>query len=159
MEPLACPCFELPGGKLISGACCCLSSSSVTREWWAGRTHGRGASHAAVTAGSRDRDGARVWWEGQDLGQGPIKGCSHRSCCNCRLQQCEDLEDAESLRALHGIVRGAIMLNDTSLLELLLTEDNVMDTVGTLAPAPLFFFHFPRSWCLCTHGSQGQQFT
>ena len=45
------------------------------------------------------------------------------------MQQCEDLEDAESLRALHGIVRGAIMLNDASLLELLLAEDNVMDTV------------------------------
>ncbi len=49
------------------------------------------------------------------------------------LQQCEDLEDAESLRALHGIVRGAIMLNDASLLELLLAEDNVMDTVRVRA--------------------------
>ena len=51
------------------------------------------------------------------------------------LQQCEDLEDAESLRALHGIVRGAVMLNDTSLLELLLAEGNVMDAVRRRARA------------------------
>ena len=42
------------------------------------------------------------------------------------MQTCEDLEDAENLRHLFHIMRGAIMLNDTSLLETLLAEDAVM---------------------------------
>ncbi len=41
-------------------------------------------------------------------------------------QTCEDLEDAENLRHLFAIMRGAIMLNDTSLLETLLADDAVM---------------------------------
>ncbi len=46
------------------------------------------------------------------------------------MQQCEDLEDEESLRHMYFIVRGAIMLNDAALLEAFLSEENVMDTVG-----------------------------
>lgn len=42
------------------------------------------------------------------------------------MQSCEDLEDEESLRHLFSIMRSAIMLNDTSLLEALLAEDAVM---------------------------------
>ena len=44
-------------------------------------------------------------------------------------QTCEDMEDEESLRHLYTIIRSAILLNDAALLELLLSEDNVMDTV------------------------------
>ena len=46
------------------------------------------------------------------------------------MQQCEDLEDGESLRHLYHIIRGAIMLNDANLLDLLLAEENVMDMVS-----------------------------
>ena len=42
------------------------------------------------------------------------------------LQTCEDLEDGENLRHLFHIMRGVIMLNDTSLLEALMAEDAVM---------------------------------
>lgn len=45
------------------------------------------------------------------------------------MQQCEDLEDGESLRHMYTIIRGAIMLNDANLLDLLLSEENVMDVV------------------------------
>ncbi len=45
------------------------------------------------------------------------------------MQQCEDLEDTESLRHMYTIIRGAIMLNDANLLDLLLSEENVMDVV------------------------------
>lgn len=45
------------------------------------------------------------------------------------VQQCEDLEDGESLRHMYHIIRGAIMLNDANLLDLLLSEENVMDVV------------------------------
>lgn len=41
-------------------------------------------------------------------------------------QTCEDLEDADSLRHLFAIMGSAIMLNDTSLLEMLLAEEAVM---------------------------------
>lgn len=51
------------------------------------------------------------------------------------FRQVEDLEDQESLRHLYVIVRGAIMLNDTQLLELLLSEENVMDVVRACSPA------------------------
>ena len=44
-------------------------------------------------------------------------------------QQCEDLEDEESLKHMYYIVRGAIMLNDAGLMETFLAEENVMDTV------------------------------
>ncbi len=49
-------------------------------------------------------------------------------------QTCEDLEDAENLRHLFAIMRGAIMLNDTSLLETLLADDAVM--VPDTNPSP-----------------------
>ncbi|CAL5223154.1 g5623 [Coccomyxa viridis] len=52
------------------------------------------------------------------------------------FQQCEDLEDGESLRHLYHIIRGAIMLNDANLLDLLLAEENVMDMVGALEYDP-----------------------
>ncbi len=40
--------------------------------------------------------------------------------CTCCVQQCEDLEDTPSLVHIFRIARGAIMLNDASLLEELL---------------------------------------
>ncbi|CAK0784720.1 hypothetical protein CVIRNUC_007924 [Coccomyxa viridis] len=52
------------------------------------------------------------------------------------FQQCEDLEDTESLRHMYTIIRGAIMLNDANLLDLLLSEENVMDVVGALEYDP-----------------------
>ena len=47
------------------------------------------------------------------------------------MQQCEDLEDGESLRHMYHIIRGAVMLNDANLLDLLLAEENVMDVVSS----------------------------
>lgn len=49
------------------------------------------------------------------------------------MQQCEDLEDGDSLRHMYHIVRGAIMLNDANLLDLLLSEENVMDVVSSVS--------------------------
>ena len=46
------------------------------------------------------------------------------------MQTCEDLEDAASLRQLFDIFKGVIMLNDTSLMDLLFAEENVMDVVS-----------------------------
>ncbi len=45
-------------------------------------------------------------------------------------QTCEDLEDMDSLRHLFSIIRNAVMLNDTSLLETLMAEDTVMVRCG-----------------------------
>jgi Component of IIS longevity pathway SMK-1 len=42
------------------------------------------------------------------------------------------LEDEAGLAAMHTAVRGAIMLNDTGLLEAMLSEENVMDVIGAL---------------------------
>uniref|UniRef100_A0A061R721 Protein phosphatase 4 regulatory subunit 3 n=1 Tax=Tetraselmis sp. GSL018 TaxID=582737 RepID=A0A061R721_9CHLO len=52
------------------------------------------------------------------------------------FRTCEDLEDRDSLNHLYKIVKGAIMLNETALFELLLSEDNVMDVVGALEYDP-----------------------
>lgn len=52
-------------------------------------------------------------------------------------QQCEDLEDEESLKHMYYIVRGAIMLNDATLLEIFLSEENVMDMVRRCLYAPV----------------------
>jgi len=46
------------------------------------------------------------------------------------MQLCEDLEDADSLRQLFEILKGVVMLNDTSLMDLLFAEENVMDVVS-----------------------------
>ena len=51
-------------------------------------------------------------------------------------QRCEDLEDAEGLRHMYMITRGAIMLGDFGVLEVLMSEENVMDTVGALEYEP-----------------------
>ena len=58
-------------------------------------------------------------------------GCTSKLTVLGHMQQCEDLEDGESLRHLYHIIRGAIMLNDANLLDLLLAEGNVMDMVST----------------------------
>jgi protein phosphatase-4 regulatory subunit 3 len=47
-------------------------------------------------------------------------------------QTAEDLEDTESLGLMYKAMKGAIMLNDTSIFEILLREENVMDVVGAL---------------------------
>lgn len=52
------------------------------------------------------------------------------------VQQCEDLEDGDSLRHLYHIIRGAVMLNDANLLDLLLAEENVMDVVSAMSLPP-----------------------
>jgi len=66
------------------------------------------------------------------------------------LQQCEDLEDGDSLRHMYHIVRGAIMLNDANLLDLLLSEENVMDVVSSVSPPYLpalqYQTTFLQSW-------------
>ncbi len=51
-------------------------------------------------------------------------------------QDMEDLEDEGGLAAMHTSVRGAIMLNDTGLLEAMLAEQNVMDVIGALECDP-----------------------
>ena len=63
------------------------------------------------------------------------------------MQQCEDLEDGESLRHMYHIIRGAIMLNDANLLDLLLAEENVMDVVSS-AVMPLYVM------CISVNSSQ-----
>ena len=45
---------------------------------------------------------------------------------------CEDLEDRESLHLMYRLVRGLVLLNDASLFDELLSEENVMDVVGAL---------------------------
>ena len=45
------------------------------------------------------------------------------------MQQCEDLEDTESLHHLYTAMKGIVMLNDITLLELLFSEAHVMDVV------------------------------
>ena len=45
---------------------------------------------------------------------------------------CEDLEDRESLHLMYRLVRGLVLLNDASLFDELLREENVMDVVGAL---------------------------
>eukprot|EP00887_Chlorella_sp_A99_P007007 scaffold2.g7007.t1 len=52
------------------------------------------------------------------------------------FQQAEDLEDEETLRCLYGVMRGIIMLNDTTLLEILFGDEHVMDVVGCLEYEP-----------------------
>lgn len=51
-------------------------------------------------------------------------------------QQCEDLEDLPSLHQLHAVVKGMILLGDTTLLEVLFTGDNFEDVVGALEYEP-----------------------
>ncbi|MEW5311181.1 MAG: hypothetical protein WDW38_002917 [Sanguina aurantia] len=52
------------------------------------------------------------------------------------FKQCEDVEDADSLSHFYVIMRGAIMLNDTGLLEELLSEKHCMDVLGALEYDP-----------------------
>ncbi|GFR48535.1 hypothetical protein Agub_g10432 [Astrephomene gubernaculifera] len=52
------------------------------------------------------------------------------------FKQCEDLEDSEGLTHMYAIVRGAIMLNDSGLLEEMLREEHVMDVLGALEYDP-----------------------
>lgn len=51
-------------------------------------------------------------------------------------QQCEDLEDLPSLQQLHAVVKGMILLGDTTLLEALFTGDMFEDVVGALEYEP-----------------------
>jgi len=48
----------------------------------------------------------------------------------------EDLEDAEGLANCFKAVKGIVLLNDTHLFELLLSEEMVMDVVGALEYDP-----------------------
>ncbi|KAG2493475.1 hypothetical protein HYH03_008292 [Edaphochlamys debaryana] len=52
------------------------------------------------------------------------------------FKQCEDLEDNEGLTHMYAIVRSAIMLNDSSVLEEMLREEHVMDVLGALEYDP-----------------------
>lgn len=49
---------------------------------------------------------------------------------------CDDLENKEGLEALFRICKGAIMLNDNCLLEMLLSEDYLMEVIGCLENDP-----------------------
>ncbi|XP_020726354.2 serine/threonine-protein phosphatase 4 regulatory subunit 3-like isoform X1 [Odocoileus virginianus] len=49
---------------------------------------------------------------------------------------CEDLEDTESLHDLHDIVKGMLLLNKASLLEILFSDKYIMDVVGCLEYDP-----------------------
>ncbi|GIL44731.1 hypothetical protein Vafri_2247 [Volvox africanus] len=53
-----------------------------------------------------------------------------------QFKQCEDLEDNEGLTHMYTIVRSAIMLNDSSVLEEMLREEHVMDVLGALEYDP-----------------------
>ncbi|XP_007122381.2 serine/threonine-protein phosphatase 4 regulatory subunit 3B-like [Physeter macrocephalus] len=49
---------------------------------------------------------------------------------------CENLEDTEGLHHLHGIIRGILFLNNTSLFEILFSDECIMDVVGCLEYDP-----------------------
>jgi protein phosphatase-4 regulatory subunit 3 len=44
----------------------------------------------------------------------------------------EDLEDIDSISAVHSLIKGAVMLNDVTLLELLFSEEHVVAVVASL---------------------------
>ncbi|KAH7621274.1 hypothetical protein Ndes2526B_g03615 [Nannochloris sp. 'desiccata'] len=48
----------------------------------------------------------------------------------------EDLEDEETLAAAHAVVKSAILINDTALLETLLSDDFAIDVIGALEYDP-----------------------
>lgn len=52
------------------------------------------------------------------------------------FRQCEDIEDQVSLVHVHKVVRGLVMLTDSSLLEEMLKEAHIMDVVGALEYDP-----------------------
>eukprot|EP00727_Mastigamoeba_balamuthi_P006325 m51a1_g2312 putative protein (799) ;mRNA; r:469845-473222 len=52
------------------------------------------------------------------------------------FEECEDLEDAESLRVLYGIFKTLVMLNDPSLMEVLFSDDNILKVIGALEYDP-----------------------
>ncbi|XP_058906599.1 protein PPP4R3C [Kogia breviceps] len=49
---------------------------------------------------------------------------------------CENLEDTEGLHHLHGIIRGILFLSNTSLFEILFSDECIMDVVGCLEYDP-----------------------
>uniref|UniRef100_A0A8C3YVV2 Protein phosphatase 4 regulatory subunit 3C n=1 Tax=Catagonus wagneri TaxID=51154 RepID=A0A8C3YVV2_9CETA len=49
---------------------------------------------------------------------------------------CEDLEDTEGLYHLHEIVKGILLLNKTALLEVMFSDECIMDVVGCLEYDP-----------------------
>ena len=57
------------------------------------------------------------------------------------FEQCEDLDDRTALTHLYKVVRGMIMLTDSSLLEELLKEEYVMQVVGALEYDPDVSMH------------------
>ncbi|GMH39897.1 hypothetical protein BSKO_07801 [Bryopsis sp. KO-2023] len=52
------------------------------------------------------------------------------------FRQCEDLEDQKGLALLHRIVRGLVLMTDSSVLEELVKEEFVMSVVGALEYDP-----------------------
>lgn len=52
------------------------------------------------------------------------------------FQTAEDLEDRQSILASHALVKGVIMLNDTNILEMLFSDENIMTVVGALEYDP-----------------------
>lgn len=52
------------------------------------------------------------------------------------FETAEDLEDRHSILAAHALVKGLIMLNDTNILEILLSDDNIVRVVGALEYDP-----------------------
>ncbi len=52
------------------------------------------------------------------------------------FQTAEDLEDRQSIVASHAVIKGIIMLNDTSILEMLFSDENIMTVVGALEYDP-----------------------
>ncbi len=69
------------------------------------------------------------------------------SLAHTLTQQCEDLEDLPSLHQLHVVVKGMILLGDTTLLESLLMGDNFADVVGALEYEPGMYMVV--CFCLC----------
>mmetsp|Transcript_27562 Transcript_27562/g.62552 ORF Transcript_27562/g.62552 Transcript_27562/m.62552 type:complete len:818 (-) Transcript_27562:65-2518(-) len=57
------------------------------------------------------------------------------------FRTCEDLEMEQSLHTLFKIFKGLIMLNEPSLIELCLSDQNVLDTMGILEYDPEYSNH------------------
>ena len=52
------------------------------------------------------------------------------------FQTAEDLEDHQSILAAHALVKGIILLNDTNILEILFSDENIVTVVGALEYDP-----------------------
>lgn len=69
------------------------------------------------------------------LSQQLLKPGYLQSLLQC-FQTAEDLEDQPTIQAAHSLIRGIILLNDTNILEILFSDENIVTVVGALEYDP-----------------------